>query len=470
EKAKSGHPGMPMGAAATAYALWTRYLKHNPAHPGWVDRDRFVLSAGHASMLLYALLYLTGYDVSIEDLQSFRQWGSKTPGHPERNHPPGTEVTTGPLGQGISNAVGMAIAEAHLAARYNRPGYSIVNHFTYVMAGDGDLMEGVTYEACSLAGHLGLGKLIVLYDDNRVSLAGATALSFTEDVGNRFAACGWQTLRVENGNDSGEIEQAIRQAQAETTRPSLIAVRTSIGYGAPDKQDSCEAHGAPLGATELAGAKNCLGWPAEPTFFVPAEVAASFQEARKLRQAQEDAWEKLFQGYAREFPAPAAEFSRAMKRELPAGWDNNLPQFPAGSKDIATRKASEMVMQALAASIPELMGGSADLNPSTFTWLKGEGDFQSPSLSGEGIQGKVGGAWGYEGRNLHFGVREHAMGSVAVGLALHGGIIPYTATFLTFADYMRPPMRLAALMGLPAIFVFTHDSIGVGEDGPTHQP
>jgi transketolase len=470
EKAKSGHPGMPMGAAATAYTLWTRHLKHNPAHPGWVDRDRFVLSAGHASMLLYALLYLTGYDISLEDLQSFRQWGSKTPGHPERNHPPGTEVTTGPLGQGISNAVGMAMAEAHLAARYNRPGYNIVNHFTYVMAGDGDMMEGVTYESCSLAGHLGLGKLIVFYDDNRVSLAGATALSFTEDVGNRFAACGWQALRVENGNNIDEIDQAIRQAQTETTRPSLIAVRTSIGYGAPEKHDSCEAHGAPLGPTELAGAKNCLGWPAEPTFFVPEEVTAFFQEASKIREASEDSWKKLFQGYVRDFPAPAAEFSRAMQGKLPAGWDNNLPQFPAGSKDIATRKVSETVMQVLAASVPELMGGSADLNPSTFTWLKGEGDFQSPSPAGDDIQGKVGGAWGYSGRNLHFGVREHAMGSVAVGLSLHGGIIPYTATFLTFADYMRPPMRLAALMGLPAIFVFTHDSIGVGEDGPTHQP
>jgi len=470
EKAKSGHPGMPMGAAATAYTLWTRHLKHNPAHPGWVDRDRFVLSAGHASMLLYSLLYLTGYDVSLEDLKSFRQWGSKTPGHPERNHPPGTEVTTGPLGQGISNAVGMAIAEAHLAARYNRPGYDIVNHFTYVMASDGDLMEGVTYESCSLAGHLGLGKLIVFYDDNRISLAGATALSFTEDVGSRFSASGWQALRVENGNDIEELDRAIRQAQTETTRPSVIAVQTNIGYGAPDKQDSCEAHGAPLGPTELAGAKNCLGWPAAPAFFVPEEVAASFQEARQIRQAGEDAWAKLFNDYAREFPALATEFNRAMKGELPAGWNNNLPQFPAGSKDIATRKASEAIMQALAISVPELMGGSADLNPSTFTWLKGAGDFQLPSFPEENVQGKVGGPWGYEGRNLHFGVREHAMGSVAVGLALHGGIIPYTATFLTFADYMRPPIRLAALMGLPAIFVFTHDSIGVGEDGPTHQP
>ena len=470
ENAKSGHPGMPMGAAAAAYTIWTRHLKHNPTNPGWVDRDRFVLSAGHASMLLYALLHLTGYDLSLEDIKSFRQWGSKTPGHPERNHPPGTEVTTGPLGQGISNAVGMAIAEAHLAARYNRPGYDIVNHFTYVMASDGDLMEGVAYEACSLAGHLGLGKLIVLYDDNGISLAGSTALSFTEDVGKRFEACNWQVMHVINGNDIEEIDGAIRQAQAATSRPSLIAVRTNIGYGSPSKQDSCEAHGAPLGASELAGAKNCLGWPAEPAFFVPEDVAAFFQEAKKISQSRESAWNSLFNGYAKEFSDQAAEFNRIMKKELPHGWDNNLPQFPEGSKDIATRKASETIMQALAAAVPELAGGSADLNPSTFTWLKGEGDFQAPSLPQENIQGKVGGKWGYGGRNMHFGVREHAMGSVSVGMALHGGIIPYTATFLTFADYMRPPMRLAAIMGLRVVFIFTHDSIGVGEDGPTHQP
>ncbi|HLA26401.1 MAG TPA: transketolase [Syntrophales bacterium] len=470
EKAKSGHPGMPMGAAAAAYTIWTRHLKHNPTNPGWVDRDRFVLSAGHASMLLYALLHLTGYDLSLEDIKSFRQWGSKTPGHPERNHPPGTEVTTGPLGQGISNAVGMAIAETHLAARYNRSGYDIVNHFTYVMASDGDLMEGVTYEACSLAGHLSLGKLIVLYDDNGVSLAGSTALSFTEDVGRRFEACSWQVMKVINGNDIEEIDGAIRQAKAETARPSLIAVRTSIGYGSPGKQDSCEAHGSPLGASELAGAKNCLGWPAEPAFFVPEDVTAFFQEAKKISQSRENAWNGLFNGYAKEFSDSAAEFNRIMKKELPPGWDNNLPQFPEGSKDIATRKASETVMQALAAAVPELAGGSADLNPSTFTWLKGEGDFQAPSLLQENIQGKVGGEWGYGGRNMHFGVREHAMGSVSVGMALHGGVIPYTATFLTFADYMRPPMRLAAIMGLRVVFIFTHDSIGVGEDGPTHQP
>src|SRR3990172_1897551 len=470
EKAKSGHPGMPMGAAAAAYTIWTRHLKHNPTNPGWADRDRFVLSAGHASMLLYALLHLTGYDLSLEDIKSFRQWGSKTPGPPNRNPPPGTEVTPGPLGQGISNAVGMAIAETHLAARYNRPGYDIVNHFTYVMASDGDLMEGVTHEACSLAGHLGLGKLIVLYDDNGISLAGSTALSFTEDVGKRFEACNWQVMHVINGNDIEEIDGAIRQARAETTRPSLIAVRTNIGYGSPGKQDSCEAHGSPLGASELAGARNCLGWPAEPAFFVPEDVAAFFQEAKKISQSREGAWNGLFNGYAKEFSNPASEFNRIIKKELPPGWDNNLPQFPEGSKDIATRKASETVMQALAAAVPELAGGSADLNPSTFTWLKGEGDFQAPSLPQEDIQGKVGGKWGYSGRNMHFGVREHAMGSVSVGMALHGGIIPYTATFLTFSDYMRPPMRLAAIMGLRVVFIFTHDSIGVGEDGPTHQP
>jgi transketolase len=470
EKAKSGHPGMPMGAAAAAYTLWTRHLKHNPANPAWVDRDRFVLSAGHASMLLYALLYLTGYDLSLEDIKSFRQWGSKTPGHPERRHPPGTEVTTGPLGQGFSNAVGMAIAEAHLAARYNLQDGNIINHFTYVMASDGDLMEGVSYEACSLAGHLGLGKLIVLYDDNRVSLAGSTAMSFTEDVAKRFAACGWHTIDVKNGNDVEEIDAAIREARAETARPSLIAVHTSIGYGAPGKQDSCEAHGSPLGASELAGAKNCLGWPVEKPFFVPDEVADYFQKAKKNCQAIEDAWKEVLRDYEKKAPAPAAELNRIMKGELPAGWDATLPEFAAGSKDIATRKASETIMQSLAATVPEFMGGSADLNPSTFTWLKGQGDFQNPGISPDDVQGKVGGTWGYGGRNIHFGVREHAMGSISVGMALHGGIIPYTATFLTFADYMRPPMRLAAIMGLRVVFIFTHDSIGVGEDGPTHQP
>ncbi len=470
EKAKSGHPGMPMGAAATAYTLWTRHLKHNPANPGWENRDRFVLSAGHASMLLYSLLHLTGYDLSLEDIKSFRQWGSKTPGHPERRHPPGTEVTTGPLGQGISNAMGLAIAEAHLAARYNRPGYPVIDHFTYVMASDGDLMEGVTYESCSLAGHLGLGKLIVFYDSNRVCLAGPTGLSFTEDIGGRFRAAGWHVVHVTAGNDIDEIDTAIKEARQEASRPSLIIVSTSIGFGAPGKQDSCDAHGSPLGKEELEGARKCLGWPAEPAFFIPGDVADHFGKATRTGPAVEKGWNDLFQAYERDFPGPAAELKRLWKGELPPGWDANLPDFPAGSKDIATRKASETVMQSLAAAVPELMGGSADLNPSTFTWLKGEGDFQAPATSSDCVQGGVGGEWGYGGRNLHFGVREHAMGAITVGLALHGGIIPYSATFLAFADYMRPPMRLAALMGLRAVFVFTHDSIGVGEDGPTHQP
>ncbi len=470
EKAKSGHPGMPMGAAALAYTLWTRHLKHNPAHPGWPDRDRFVLSAGHASMLLYALLHLSGYDLSLEDLKSFRQWGSKTPGHPELHAAPGVEVTTGPLGQGISNAVGMALAEAHLAATYNRPGHTIVDHYTYVIASDGDLMEGVAYESCSLAGHLGLGKLIVLYDDNGVTLAGATALSFTEDVSKRFEACGWHVECLKEGNDVDAIDQALARAKAEKNRPSILFVCTNIGFGAPRKQGTSDAHGSPLGQEELLAAKKNLGWPAEPSFFVPPEAAAYFRESGKRGQAAEKSWDTAFQGYAREFPDQAAEFKRRMAGALPAGWESALPVYPAGTKDVATRKTSEAVMQALIPVLPELMGGSADLNPSTFTWLKGAGDFQRPGAVQGKVAGAVGGPWSYAGRNVHFGVREHAMGSVAGGMALHGGIIPYTATFLTFADYMRPPMRLAALMGLKAIYVFTHDSIGVGEDGPTHQP
>jgi transketolase len=470
EKAKSGHPGMPMGAAALAYTLWTRHLKHNPANPGWVDRDRFVLSAGHASMLLYALLHLAGYDLSLHDLESFRQWGSKTPGHPERHATPGVEVTTGPLGQGISNAVGMALAEAHLAATYNRPGHGIVDHYTYVIASDGDLMEGVTYESCSLAGHLGLGKLIVLYDDNGVSLAGSTALSFTEDVGKRFEACGWHVECLKEGNDIGAIDEALKRAKAEKNRPSILFVCTNIGFGAPRKQGTADAHGSPLGQEELLAAKKNLGWPTEPSFFVPEEVSAYFHENGKRGEVSEREWEKAFQEYVREFPGPAAELKRRMAGELSAGWESALPVYPADTKDVATRKTSEAVMQVLAPVLPELMGGSADLNPSTFTWLKGLGDFQRPGVGQEKVAGAVGGEWGYGGRNVHFGVREHAMGSITGGMALHGGIIPYTATFLTFADYMRPPMRLAALMGIKVVYVFTHDSIGLGEDGPTHQP
>ena len=468
EKANSGHPGMPMGAATMAYTLFIRHLKHNPANPHWVNRDRFILSAGHASALLYALLHLTGYELSLSDLQSFRQWESKTPGHPERNCAPGVEITTGPLGQGISSAVGMAIAEAHLAARFNRPGYGISDHFTYVMASDGDLMEGVAFEACTLAGHLGLGKLIVLYDDNRVSLAGSTSLAFTENVGKRFGACGWHVEYVEEGNNVNLIDMAIRKAKAESTSPSLICIRTTIGYGAPHKQGTFEAHGSPLGPEELQAAKRNLGWPVEPPFFIPDDVRFHFRQTLAQGKTQENKWQQAFHRYAVTWPDLAAEFNRRMRGDLPEGWESALPDYHDGS--IATRKVSEAVMQAIAQKIPELMGGSADLNPSTFTWLKGCGDFQRPDLPNEGIQGKVGGEWGYGGRNVHFGVREHAMAAIAGGMALHGGIIPYTATFLTFSDYMRPSIRLTAMMGLKVIYVFTHDSIGLGEDGPTHQP
>jgi transketolase len=470
QRANSGHPGAPMGAAPMAYVLWDLFLKHNPSHPGWADRDRFVLSAGHASMLLYSLLYLTGYELSLEDIRDFRQWGSKTPGHPERGDTPGVEVTTGPLGQGISNAVGMALAEAHLSARFNRPGRPIVDHHTYVLASDGDLMEGVASEACSLAGHLGLGKLIVLYDDNRVSLAGTTNLAFTEDVGARFRAYGWHVQTVDDGNDLFAIASAIRAARDEVDRPSLVKVRTVIGYGAPNLQGTFKAHGSPLGEDELEAAKKHLGWPVEPAFFIPPKALDHFRAAVQRGRDRENAWRESFRDYEMEFPDLAAEFERSLEGELPGGWVSSLPDFPANERGLPTRKASEAVLQALAASVPELMGGSADLNPSTYTWLKSHGDFERPSGKPEPLQGAVGPAWGRSGRNIHFGVREHAMGAIANGLAAHGGVIPYTATFLTFSDYMRPPMRLGALMGLRVIYVFTHDSIGLGEDGPTHQP
>jgi len=470
EKAKSGHPGMPLGAAAAAFTLWTKHLKHNPKNPHWPDRDRFVLSAGHASMLLYALLHLTGYDLTLDDIKNFRQWGSRTPGHSEYKHTPGVEVTTGPLGQGLANAVGMAIAEAHLAACFNREGNNLVDHFTYVMAGDGDMMEGVVHEACSLAGHLRLGKLIVLYDDNKVTLAGSAAISSTENIEQRFKAYGWQVQKVADGNDVSAIDRAIKKAKHETEKPSLICVRTTIGFGAPGKQGSCDAHGSPLGTDELKKTKEALCWTADSSFYIPEDVQKYFRKALSRGKKYENKWQETLNIYKQKESALAAEFERITGGDLPQNWESALTEFPAGSKDIATRKAGEIVMQAIAAKVQELAGGSADLNPSTFTWIKGFGDFQSPGFSAEGLQGVVGGPWGYEGRNIHFGVREHAMGSIAVGLALHGGVIPYTATFLTFADYMRPPMRLAALMGLRVIFIFTHDSIGVGEDGPTHQP
>jgi len=470
QKANSGHPGTPMDAAPMAYVLWDRFLRHNPHNPHWTNRDRFVLSAGHASMLLYALLHLTGYDLPLEELRRFRQWGSKTPGHPEYGHTPGVEMTTGPLGQGLSHAVGMAVAEAHLAACYNRPGHQIADHFTYVLASDGDMMEGVSSEACSLAGHLRLGKLIVLHDDNRVSLAGATDLTFTEDVGQRFAAYRWHVQHVDDGNDLSALEAAIRAAKAETLQPSLIMVRTTIAYGAPHKQGSFKAHGAPLGPEELRAAKENLGWPAKPDFFVPEDALEHFRRAVHRGAAWESEWNEAFSQYAEAHPSLAAQFQRTMRGELPGNWDAHLPEFPAEPDGPATRKASEAVLQALAASVPELLGGSADLNPSTYTWLKGYGDFQSPEQVPQDTQGAVGEEWDYGGRNIHFGVREHAMAAIAGGIALHGGLLPYTGTFLVFADYMRPPMRLAALMGLRVVYVFTHDSIALGEDGPTHQP
>ncbi|MDT8272991.1 MAG: transketolase, partial [Desulfomonilia bacterium] len=470
QKANSGHPGLPMGAAPMAYVLWTRHLKHNPAHPRWVDRDRFVLSAGHGSMLLYALLHLTGYDLSIEEIQSFRQWGSRTPGHPESHVTPGVEITTGPLGQGISSAVGMAMAEAHLAALYNRPGHTIVDHFTYALAGDGDLMEGLSCEACSLAGHLGLGKLIVLYDSNHISLAGSTDLSFTEDVGKRFEAFGWHTLRVMDGNDLEAVDAALHDARQEKGKPTIIIVNTVIGFGAPSKQGTFKAHGSPLGEDELRGAKQNLGWSENERFFIPDDVKEHFSKALVAGRERESRWQQDMFRYSASFPKPAEEFRLRMSGGLPAEWDAGLADiFPEG-KDISTRKASEEVLQRIFPRIPALVGGSADLNPSTLTWFKGGGDFERPGIDHENVQGALGGDWGYEGRNIHFGVREHGMAAIATGMALHGGVIPYVSTFFTFSDYMRPAIRIACLSRARVIYIFTHDSIGLGEDGPTHQP
>ncbi len=470
QKANSGHPGLPMGAAPMAYVLWTRYLKYNPKNPLWWDRDRFVLSAGHGSMLLYSLLYLTGYDLPLEQIKQFRQWGSMTPGHPERGLAPGVEVTTGPLGQGFGNGVGEAIAERYLAARYNRPGYEIVNHYTYAIVSDGDLMEGLSHEAASLAGHLKLGKMIYLYDNNHISLASSTNLTFTEDVGKRFEAYGWHVQTVDDGNDLDQIDQAIRAARAEADRPSLIMVRTTIGYGAPHKQNTFEVHGAPLGPDEVKAAKENLGWPVEPPFYVPEEALKHFREALDKGKRADEEWSKRFSAYAQAYPDLAKEFNQAMHNELPKGWDADIPTFPPDPKGLATRVASGQVLNAIAPHVPTLIGGSADLNPSTYTAMKGLGDFEPPASPGEDMQGSVGGGWSYAGRNLHFGVREHAMGAAANGMSAHGGIIPFTATFLTFSDYMRPAIRLAALTQLHVIFVFTHESIGLGEDGPTHQP
>jgi len=470
QHANSGHPGMPMGAAAMAYTLWTKFLKFNPANPQWSDRDRFVLSAGHGSMLLYSLLHLTGYDLPMEQIQHFRKWGSQTPGHPERGRTPGVEVSTGPLGQGFGNGVGMAIAESWLRARYNRPGHDIVDHYTYAICGDGDLMEGVTQEAASLAGHLQLGKLIYLYDQNHISLAGATGLDFTENVAGRFEAYGWHTRTVNNGNDTEDIASAIQEAQAETQRPSLILVHTHIGYGSPNKQDNFSAHGNPLGEEELKATKKALGWPTTDLFYLPPAAVDYFRRALGAGAAAEEAWRTRFAAYQKAFPSEAAEFERILSGKLPEGWQADLPKWTPADKPIATRAAGGAALNALAKHLPNIIGGSADLNPSTDTALKGFGDFQPAESEGPGTLGAVGGVWSYAGRNVAFGVREHAMGATVNGMAAHGGVLPFSATFFVFSDYMKPAIRLGALSRLKAVYVFTHDSVGVGEDGPTHEP
>jgi transketolase len=438
QKADSGHPGLPLDAAPMAYVLWTYFLKHNPVNPKWYNRDRFVLSAGHGSILLYSLLYLTGYGVSLAQIKQFRQWGSITPGHPESELTPGVEVTTGPLGQGFANGIGMAIAEANLAARYNRPGFVIIDHFTYSIVSDGDLMEGIASEAASLAGHLQLGKLIYLYDNNHMTLSAGTQLAFTEDRQKRFEAYGWHTQVIKDGNNLSEILNAIELARQETKRPSLILIHTHLGFGSPHKHDTFEAHGSPLGVEEVKLTKKNLGWPEEPTFHIPQRAA------KELRQL--------------------------IKGKLKTGWDENIPKFSADEKGIATRDASHYIMQAINPGLPGFMGGSADLNPSTKTELINYGNFQSPTTAVGDLQGSLDGGWNYAGRNLFYGVREHAMAAISNGIATVNGMIPFAATFLIFSDYMRPAIRLAALMNLQVIYVFTHDSIALGEDGPTHQP
>jgi len=470
QQANSGHPGMPMGAAPMAYVLWTKFLRHNPNHPQWPDRDRFVLSAGHGSALLYSLLHLTGYGLPIEELKRFRQWGSKTPGHPEYRETPGVECTAGPLGQGFGNGVGMAMAERFLAVRFNRPGHEIVHHYTYAIVSDGDLMEGVASEAASLAGHLKLGKLIYLYDNNSITLAGEARLTFTEDVCKRFEAYGWHVQRIDDGNDVEAISKAITAAQKETVRPSLISIRTHIGFGSPRKQDTFEAHGSPLGPEEVSATKKNLGWPVEPTFYIPEESMAHFRRALAQGAQLEEEWKANLESYEKAFPELRKEWDQWTNSILPEGWDRDIPAFSPDPKGLATRSAGGQVMNAVASHLNFLVGGSADLNPSTNTVLKGKGNFQPPGPSDGTIQGTVSGSWGYEGANVAFGVREHAMGGILSGMALHGGLLPFGSTFLIFSDYMRPAIRLAALMKLHVVYIFTHDSIAVGEDGPTHQP
>jgi len=455
QKANSGHPGAPMGLAPAAYVLWTRVMKHNPENPGWLDRDRFVLSAGHASMLLYSLLHLSGYAVTLNDIQNFRQWNSKTPGHPEFGHTPGVETTTGPLGQGFANAVGMAMAERHLAARFNRSGHEIVDHYTYMICGDGDMMEGISSEAASLAGHLGLGRLICIYDDNDISIEGSTEITFTEDVPLRFKAYHWHILNVDDGNDVHAIYNAIQAAKAETRRPSLIVLHTHIAFGSPNKQNSADAHGAPLGEEEVRLTKKCLGMPEDALFHVPEAVLNHFRQCIDNGREAEAQWQEKFRTYSKKYPDLTGKWVDAMSGFLTTGWDEDIPDFQIADGPMATRAASGKVLNAIAPKLTTLIGGSADLAPSNKTYLNSSHEFQKDA---------------YDGRNIRFGVREHAMGGIMSGMFLHHGLRPYGGTFLVFADYLRPALRVAAIMKIPVIYIFTHDSIAVGEDGPTHQP
>jgi len=454
QTANSGHPGLPMGTAAIAYTIWTRHLRINPNNPGWFNRDRFILSGGHGSMLIYSLLHLTGFDLPLDELKNFRQWGSRTPGHPEYGLTPGVEVTTGPLGQGFANGVGMAIAEAHMAAEFNEPEHAIVDHYVYAIVTDGDLMEGVASEAASLAGTLKLGKLIYLYDDNRISIDGSTDLAFTEDRALRFEAYGWYVQKVEDGNDVEALDAAIRKAKQDA-RPSLIVCRTHIGYSLPTKQDTAAVHGTPPGWSEIDASKEAQGWPVEPHFYIPEDVLEHYREVKQNGMAYENEWQALFAEYQKKYPHKAAELKRRIEGKLPENWGEDLPEFPADAKGMATRISSGKVINALVEKLPEMVGGSADLTPSTKTWID-----QSSAFSAENRLGA----------NIHFGVREHGMGAILNGMAVHKGVIPFGATFLVFSDYNRPSIRVSAISHYPVVWVFTHDSIGLGEDGPTHQP
>jgi len=456
QKANSGHPGTPMALAPLAYALFTRHMKHDPSDPHWPDRDRFVLSAGHASMLLYSALYLSGYDLTLDDLKQFRQWESRTPGHPEMTHTPGVETTTGPLGQGIGNAVGMAVAEAHLAATFNRGDQPIVDHHTWFICSDGDLMEGISHEASSFAGHFKLGKLIGFYDDNRITIDGSTDLTYTDDAGKRFEAYGWQVLHLADVNDLDAIDKVVAEAKADTTRPTMVVTRTHIGYGSPKKQDTAAAHGEPLGADEIVATKQALGWPKpNAAFYVPDEALANWRAAKEKGAAARTAWQRNMDAYTMAQPALAKELRRRLAGELPAGWEKVVPSFTKENGNVASRAASNIVLNALVPILPELIGGSADLTPSNGTAVKTWRNFEPGD---------------YGARYMHFGIREHGMGSIMNGMALHKGVVPFGGTFLIFSDYMRPAIRLASIMKQHVIFIYTHDSIGLGEDGPTHQP